>query len=599
MPLSITHKPLLAWVEKIRQLTNPKDVYWADGSQEEADRLFAEMIANGSCIKLTKRENCYYFRSDPADTARVEARTYICSDKQDDAGPLNVWKSPQSIRELTNQTFKNAFEGRTLYVCVSSMGPIGSSLSKICVQITDSPYVIVNARVLTRMGQRVADLLNSSDEIPIMRLLHATTNDPVVAKKHWPCHPEQFFCAHFTNATPDDNHVVSFGSGYGGNALLGKKCVSLRMASIQARNEGWLAEHMLIMGVTNQAEKETTYLTCALPSACGKTNLAMTQSSLPNITITTMGDDIAWLKECNGRLYAINAENGFFGVVPGTSSRNNPTGVKIIEKNTIFTNVGIYPDGSDIWYEGCDGPVPQQLLDWRGKVWTPDCGRTAAHPNSRFTSPLTNCPILDPNWDNIQGVPISGIMYGGRRSNDIPVVYQAFNTQDGVFAGLTCCSETTAAQEGQTGQLRNDPFAMKPFLAYHIGDYVQHLLTTLNKLKHKPLIFHVNWFRRDPDTHKFLWPGFSDNTRILAWICGRIHNKVGATESVIGLVPRYNDIDWTGLDFTEEQWQKLMTVDPVSMRNSTLLNQESLFLAIGKKLPAEMIYLKLLLSARL
>jgi len=599
MPLTITNKPLLAWVEKIRQLTNPKDVYWADGSQEEADTFFSQLIANGSCIKLTKRTNSYYFRSDPADTARVEARTYICSDKQEDAGPLNIWKSPESIRELTTTTFKNAFEGRTLYVCVSSMGPIGSPLSKICVQITDSPYVIVNARILTRMGQRVADLLNQSDDAQFMRLLHATTNDPVVAKKIWPCHPQEFFCAHFTDATPDDNHVVSFGSGYGGNALLPKKCVALRLASIQARNEGWLAEHMLIMGVKNKIDNQTTYLTCALPSACGKTNLAMTQSALPNISITTMGDDIAWLKERDGRLYAINAENGFFGVVPGTSSRNNPIGVKIIEHNTIFTNVGLFPDHSDIWYEGCDVPAPAQLIDWTGQLWTPNCGRLAAHPNSRFTAPLTNCPILDPNWDSVDGVPISGIMYGGRRSNDIPVVYQAFNIQDGVFAGLTCCSETTAAQEGKTGQLRNDPFAMKPFLAYHIGDYVQHLLSVLSKLKYKPLIFHVNWFRRDPETNKFLWPGFSDNTRILSWICGRINNKAGAAESAIGLIPRYKDLDWTGLDFSEEQWHKLMTVDPVSMRNSTLLNQEQLFLAIGKKLPSEMVYLKLLLSARL
>lgn len=609
MPVTVTNPALLRWVDEIKQLTNPKDVVFCDGSQEEADQLFQLMIKSGQCIKLVNRPNSYFFRSNPLDVARVESKTYICSKNKDDAGPLNIWRDPSEMNQVVKKTFTNAFQNRTMYVCVFSMGPVGGDISQIGVQITDSPYAVVNTRILSRMGQRVVDILNNNPEKFWFKLLHATTNDQEIAKSTWPCQPNDFFCAHFVDDVDLGSvinadrknvfHVASFGSGYGGNSLLLKKCLAIRLASVFGKHNGSLAEHMLIMGVKDNKTNETTYLSCAMPSACGKTNLALAQSVLPSHSIVTLGDDIAWIKpNPDGRLYAINPENGFFGVAPGTNRVTNPTAMDIIAKDTIFTNVAIYPDHSDVWFEGLDETPPAKLIDWQGQEWTPGCGRLSAHPNSRFTSPLTNCPILDPKWDSPEGVPISAILYGGRRSNDIPLVYQAFNIEGGVYAGLTMCSEATAAATDVTG-IRNDPFAMKPFLAYNVGDYVGHLLTVLKNVKHKPLFFSINWFRRDPITKKFLWPGFGQNTRILKWIVDRVHGRTPGLENPIGIIPRYSDIDWTGLDYPESEWDKVMSVDPQSMRSSTLLNQEQLFLTIGHRLPPEMIYLRLLLAARL
>lgn len=605
MPLvNLNNAELQRFVNEIKALTNPSEVIYCDGSEEEAQGMYKLLIDQGACIKLKKRPNSYYFRSDPADTARVESKTFIACRNREDAGPLNNWVEPASQHTQITKFFTNAFVGRPMYVVLFCMGPITSDMSKLCVQITDSPYVVLHTRIMARMGQEVVDKLGQYGKF--LHLLHATTNSPEVAKSSWPCDTQNFFITHFIEAGDNELHVASYGSGYGGNALLGKKAVSLRMASVQGRREGWLAEHMLLMGVKDvrYPEQGTTYLTCALPSACGKTNLAMMQSALPeSIQITTCGDDIVWMKPnpVDGKLYAINSENGFFGVAPGTNYKSNPTAMHIIEKDTLFTNVALFPDHSDIWFEGMEqdtnGVKPSKLIDWMGNDWTPDCGRVSSHPNARFTSPLVNCPILDPSYN--KPVPISAILYGGRRSTDVPLVYQAFNIQSGVYAGLSCSSETTAAQEGAVNQLRNDPFALKPFLAYHIGDYVAHLLKILSNLKHKPLMFHVNWFRRDTQTHKFLWPGFTENTRVIKWIVDRVHGRVGALESPLGYIPGYQDFDWTGINYTQETWNKLMEINPQSMKMSTLMNQEQLFLAIGNRLPPEMTYLRLLLAARL
>jgi phosphoenolpyruvate carboxykinase (GTP) len=597
------NKDVLRWVDRIRRLVEPDQVHWADGSPEEAAALFHRMVARGHCLPLhpEKRPGCYLFRSDPRDVARVESRTFICSVSPDDAGPTNHWMHPEEMKSRINGLAKGCMRGRTLFVVPFSMGPVGSPIAKIGIQLTDSPYAVVNLRIMTRVTPEVWSVLGDSRDY--VRCVHSVLR-PILAPEDdvpWPCDPENTCIAHF----PEEKTILSIGSGYGGNALLGKKCFALRIASSLARTEGWLAEHMLLVGVTDPSGKKT-YVAGAFPSACGKTNFAMMVPppalAAKGWKVTCVGDDIAWIKpDETGRLRAINPESGFFGVAPGTSAATNPVAMACCVRDTVFTNVALTEDG-DVWWEGMTREPPPRLTDWRGQPWSP--GQTgpdgkpvpAAHPNSRFTAPATNCPALDPDWENPRGVEIGAILFGGRRMSTIPLVFQAFNWQHGVYLGATVASEQTAAAEGKVGELRRDPFAMLPFCGYHMGDYFRHWLKVGKGLEDPPRVFHVNWFRKGA-AGEWLWPGFGENMRVLAWIVDRVHGRGHGRESALGWMPRQEDLDWEGLEMPPERWDELMRVDKATLLSQTL-GHEELFLKLWDRMPKELLWQRDLLVSR-